>query len=94
VKKPLSPSGEHGEKLVVGVEVVPVGGLLSPVLTAACDLMSCSFFRMRFEVVARGPLGPGFKGVFAKEQSNCALTHGTQGNSPEQRILRNEHTSL
>ena len=34
-------------------------------LTEACDLISWRRFRMRFEVVARGPLGPGFKGFFA-----------------------------
>src|SRR5271155_5506070 len=56
--------------------------------------MSCSFFLMRCDVVARGPFGPGFNGVFAKEQSNCALTHGRHGHSPEHLILRNEHTSL
>jgi hypothetical protein len=56
--------------------------------------MSCSFFRMRCDVVARGPFGPGFSGVFAKEQSNWALMHGRHGQSPEHLILRNEHTSL
>jgi hypothetical protein len=87
-------SGGQGERLLVVAEIVPERGLLPVVLIAACDLMSCNFFLIRFEVVARGPLGPGFMRVFAKEQLNCALTHGTQGHSPEQRILRSEHSSL
>jgi hypothetical protein len=93
-KEPLSSSPECGERLAVGVEVVPGRGLLSAVPAAAWDLMSWSFFLMRCDVVARGPFGPGFNGVFAKEQSNWALTHGRHGHSPEHLILRNEHTSL
>jgi hypothetical protein len=55
-------------------------------LTEACDLISCSLLRMRFDVVARGPFGPGFRGFFAKEQSKLAFTHGEQGSVPEHRI--------
>lgn len=50
-----------------GVEVVDDEEGLAPMLAfmQACDLISWSLFRMRFEVVARGPFGPGFEGFFA-----------------------------
>ena len=94
MRKPLSSTAEQGERLVVCVEATPRRGLLSAAPATPCDSMSCSFFLMRLEVVARGPLGPGFNGVLANEQSNCALTQGAQGHPPVQRTLRNEHTSL
>ena len=60
---PSGPPAGWGE----GVEVFDneVGLASMWALTEACDLISWSLLRMRFEVVARGPFGPGFKGFFA-----------------------------
>lgn len=71
-----------------GVEVLDVEDRCASMLAlaVACDLMSWSVRRIRCEVVARGPFGPGFMGFFVYEQSKLAFMQGMQGSVPEHRI--------
>jgi hypothetical protein len=67
LESPGPPVSKPSTGLGEGVEVFDDDGSCASIwaLTDACDLISWRRFRMRFEVVARGPLGPGFNGFFA-----------------------------
>jgi hypothetical protein len=58
---------------VAPVKNATAGGFVLDGFNAAWDLMSWSFLLIRFEVVARGPFGPGFLGFFTNEQSKLAF---------------------